>query len=76
MEINDLGVILAYGRSLFPREFERYSAIYPPRLVLVKLFDKHPEDMFKILKMLFKMSEEYKLAETYINSLASDKPER
>lgn len=76
METNDLAVILSYAQFLFPQEFARLSAVYPPRMVMLLFFERHEDDMFKILKMLFTMSEEYKTAVTYINSLTSDKPER
>jgi len=72
MQTNDMALILAYSRTLFPREFERLSAVYPPRIVMLKMINNHEKEMVKILKMTFQMSREYAIAIEYINKLMEE----
>jgi len=69
MKTDDLALVLAYSQCMYPSEFERLSAIYPPRLVMIEMINKHPTEMIRILRMTFRMSDEYRDAIKYIEEL-------
>jgi hypothetical protein len=72
MKTDDVATILAYGRTLYPREFERLSAIWPPRIVMLKLLYNHTEEMVQIVKLCFMDSEEYYDACAYLDRCFED----
>ena len=72
MKTSDVEAILVYGQTLFPREFERLSAIWPPRIVMLKLLYNHTDEMVQIVKLCFMDSEEYQDACAYLDRCFED----
>jgi hypothetical protein len=66
MNTRELGIILGECRRLFPREYERWSAIHPQRIVMLKFVAVYPEQMLPIIRFLFADSDEYREACNYI----------
>ena len=61
-----IAVVIAECRRLFPREYERWSAIYPQRMVMFKMIATYPDEMIPVLKFLFTDSNEFRSAIRYI----------
>ncbi len=72
MKTDDVAFILRECEQMFPRKFERLSAIYPPRMVMMKFVVDHTELLVKIIRVRFEMSEEYREACNYLEMLAND----
>jgi len=72
MRADDVAFILRECEVLFPRKFERLSAIYPPRMVMMKFVVDHTDQLVKIIRVRFEQSEEYREACNYIEMLAAD----
>lgn len=67
MNTRELGIILGECRRMFPREYERWSAIHPQRIVMFKMIATYPEDLLPLIRLLFCDSREYREACRYIN---------
>ena len=72
MKVDDVAFILHECERMFPRKFERLSAIYPPRMVMMKFVVDHTEQLVKIIRVRFELSDEYREACDYIEMLAND----
>jgi|APGre2960657404_1045060.scaffolds.fasta_scaffold09982_3 hypothetical protein len=72
MKVDDVAFILRECERIYPRKFERLSAIYPPRMVMMKMVVDHTEQLVKIIRVRFEQSEEYREACHYIEMLAND----
>lgn len=72
MKVDDVAFILHECERIYPREFERLSAVYPPRMVMMKMVVNHTEQLVKIIRTRFMLSDEYREACDYIEMLAND----
>jgi hypothetical protein len=72
MKVDDVAFILHECERMFPRKFERLSAIYPPRMVMMKFVVEHTRQLVEIIRARFMLSDEYREACDYIEMLAND----
>jgi hypothetical protein len=72
MKIDDVAFILDHCRVIWPRKYERLSAIYPPRYVMMKFIVDHTDHLVKVIRHRFQQSDEYREACHYIHMLAND----
>jgi hypothetical protein len=72
MNYQDLNLLIAECRRLFPREYERWSEIYPQRTVVFKMIATFPNALGPTLKALFTDSDEYRNACRYIEEQYSE----
>ena len=72
MKIDDVFFILDQCQRRWPSKFERLSAIYPARMVMMKFIIDHTKELVSIIKVRFEQSEEYREACEYISMLADD----
>lgn len=66
MNTYDMGVILLECQRLYPRQYERWSAIHPQRIVMFKMIATYPDDLLPVVRRLFSNSTEYREACRYI----------
>ena len=69
MNYRDLSVLINEIRSVYPIEYERLSAVYPQRVVVLKMLERHPRHLNNVVLALFQQSEEYRIACEYIELL-------
>jgi len=62
MNQRELFAVLRECRIMFPREYERWSAVYPQRLVMLKMISKYPIQLSPVLNRVFLESVEYEEA--------------
>lgn len=72
MKVDDVAFILEQCQLRWPSKFERLSAIYPPRYVMMKFIVDHTEELVKVIRHRFQQSTEYREACNYIEMLADD----
>lgn len=69
MNFRDMNTLIDEIRSVYPIEYERLSAVYPPRVVVLKMMERHPRHLNDVVLSLFQHSEEYRIACEYIATL-------
>ena len=72
MKIDDVAFILDQCRLRWPGKYERLSAIYPARMVMMQFILDHTKELVTIIRVRFQMSDEYREACAYITMLADD----
>lgn len=72
MKLDDVAFILDQCRIRWPSKYERLSAIYPARMVMMKFILDHTTELVGIIRVRFMLSEEYREACDYITMLADD----
>ena len=53
MRVDDVAFILQECERMFPRKFERLSAVYPPGMVMMKFVVDHTDQLVKIIRVRF-----------------------
>lgn len=72
MSPEDITEILGVCRLLYPFNYNRWIVAHPRRIVVFKMLERYPEELFPIIKRIFEQSEEYRAARSEIGTLSED----
>jgi hypothetical protein len=62
MDFEDVLEILEECRRMFPFNYYRWILVYPPRVVILKMLERYPEQVFPLVRRRFERSREFEEA--------------